>query len=228
MSDNAVTSVTPLKGLRGMIASNMRRSLDEAAQLTHHAECELEALLTYKERLKEEGTRVSVEDLLADCVVKALVNHPGLNGRIEGQEIRHYRNVHLCFAIALSKNKLIAPAVFNANELTLTDRAAARKSVLERAKEDGLLVSEMTSGTFTLSNLGRSRVRFFTPIINLPQLAILGIGETYTKPVENSAGHWEMRRFMGLSLTFDHRAVDGGPAAEFLSDLCGVIESVGD
>ncbi|MCG2580750.1 MAG: 2-oxo acid dehydrogenase subunit E2 [Marinobacter sp.] len=228
MSDSAVTSVIPLKGLRGMIASNMRRSLDEAAQLTHHAECELEALLTYKQRLQEEGTKVSVEDLLADCVVKALVNHPGLNGRIEGNEIRHYRDVHLCFAIALPGNKLVAPAVFNANELTLIERAGARKSVLERAKEDGLLVSEMTGGTFTLSNLGRSRVRFFTPIINLPQLAILGIGETYSRPVENSAGQWEARRFMGLSLTFDHRAVDGGPAAEFLSELCEVIERAGD
>lgn len=226
MSNNTVTSVIPLKGLRGMIAGNMRRSLDEAAQLTHHAECELELLIADRQRLKECGASVSVEDLLADCVVKTLGKHPALNGRVEGKEIRHYRNVDLSFAIALPGNKLIAPAVFNANELSLKERAEARKDMLERAREGLLSVSEMTGGTFTLSNLGRSRVRFFTPIINLPQLAILGIGETYSRPVENSDGHWEARRFMGLSLTFDHRAVDGGPAAEFLSDLCGVIEGV--
>ena len=227
MSDNEITNAIPLKGLRGMIASNMRRSLDEAAQLTHHAECELDSLLSYKETLAASGTRVSIEDLLADCVVKTLEKHPGLNGRLEEKEIRHYRNVHLGFAIALPGDKLIAPVVFDANEKTLAERAEARKSMLERARSGDLSVPEMTAGTFTLSNLGRSRVRFFTPIINLPQLAILGIGETYRRPVENSAGQWETRRFMGLSLTFDHRAVDGGPAAEFLTDLCEVIERAG-
>ena len=227
MSDNNITNVIPLKGLRGMIASNMRRSLDEAAQLTHHAECELDALLTYKETLAGSGTKVSIEDLLADCVVRTLAKHPGLNGRIEDKEIRQYRNVHLGFAIALPGDKLIAPVVFDANEMSLTERADARKNMLERARKGDLSVPEMTAGTFTLSNLGRSRVRFFTPIINLPQLAILGIGETYARPVENSDGQWETRRFMGLSLTFDHRGVDGGPAAEFLSDLCGEIDHAG-
>ena len=227
MSDNDITNVIPLKGLRGMIASNMRRSLDEAAQLTHHAECEIEALLNFKEAMASSGTKVSIEDLLADCVVRTLVRHPGLNGRIENKEIRHYRNVHIGFAIALPGDKLIAPVVFDANEKSLMERAEARKNMLERAKKGELSVPEMTAGTFTLSNLGRSRVRFFTPIINLPQLAILGIGETYTRPVEDDAGQWVSRRFMGLSLTFDHRAVDGGPAAGFLSDLCEEIERAG-
>ncbi|MDL0431572.1 2-oxo acid dehydrogenase subunit E2 [Marinobacter sp. TBZ242] len=211
-----------------MIANNMRRSLDEAAQLTHQAECELDALLTYKKTLAERGTKVSIEDLLADCVVRTLARHPGLNGRLEDKEIHLYRKVHLGFAIALPGDKLIAPVVFDANEKTLTERADSRRKLLERARAGNLSVPEMTGGTFTLSNLGRSRVRFFTPIINLPQLAILGIGEAYTRPVEDSDGQWVVRRFMGLSLTFDHRAVDGGPAAEFLTDLCGVIEHVGD
>lgn len=228
MSVNDVFDAVPLKGIRGMIASNMRRSLDEAAQLTHHAECGLDALLAYKQALEHRGTKVSVEDLLADCVVRVLAQHPGLNGRLEDNEIRHYRDVHLSFAIALAGDRLVAPAVFKANAMDLGERAAARKSMLDRARNGKLSVSEMTGGTFTLSNLGRSRVRFFTPIINLPQLAILGIGETYARPVESESGQWETRRFMGLSLTFDHRAVDGGPAAEFLNDLCKVIERAGD
>ncbi|WP_375170928.1 2-oxo acid dehydrogenase subunit E2 [Marinobacter sp.] len=227
MSENEHINVIPLRGMRGMIASNMRRSLDEAAQLTHHAECELDALLSFKEALAESGTKVSIEDLLADCVVKTLARHPGLNGRIEDKEIRQYRNVHLGFAIALPGDKLVAPVVFDANEKSLTERADARKNLLERARKGDLSVPEMTAGTFTLSNLGRSRVRFFTPIVNLPQLAILGIGETYTRPIEDGAGRWQSRRFMGLSLTFDHRAVDGGPAAAFLSELCEEIESAG-
>jgi len=227
MPDNNIAKVVPLRGLRGMIASNMRRSLDEATQLTHHSECELGPLLAYKESLQESGARVSIEDLLADCVVKTLANHPGLNGRLENNEIHYYRNIHLGFAIALPGDKLIAPVVFDANEKSLAERAEARKSLLERAKEGDLSVPEMTGGTFTISNLGRSRVRFFTPIINLPQLAILGIGETYARATEDAAGQWHTQRFMGLSLTFDHRGIDGGPAAEFLSDLCQEIENAG-
>ena len=214
----------PLKGLRGMIAGNMRRSLDEAAQLTHHSVCCVDNLWLRKKKMAEQGAKISFEDLLAESVVETLKKYPVINGRVEKNEIRLSRSVDLSFAIALPGNNLVAPAVFNADQKNLFDRAVARKDVVERAKAGKLTVSEMTGGTFTLTNLGRSRVRHFTPIINLPQIAILGVGETYSSLSLSDNGELVSTKLMGLSLTFDHRAVDGGPAADFLTDLCRDIE----
>ncbi|MBR9882706.1 2-oxo acid dehydrogenase subunit E2 [Marinobacterium lacunae] len=214
----------PLRGMRGMIADNMRRSLDEAAQLTHHAECDATELFATKERLASQGIKVSIEDLIAQAVVTTLGQHPGLNGRVEQKEIQLYDEIHLSLAMALPGDLLVAPTIFNAGELSLMDRSVARKELAQRAKSGKLSVPEMTGGTFTLSNLGLSRVQFFTPIVNLPQIAILGIGETRLRPCVMPDHSIEARRIMGLSLSFDHRAVDGGPAAAFLSDLCTLIE----
>ncbi|WP_036231907.1 2-oxo acid dehydrogenase subunit E2 [Marinobacterium litorale] len=216
--------VIPLRGMRGMIADNMRRSLDEAAQLTHHAECDATELFATKQRLANQGIKVSIEDLVAQAVITTLGEHPGLNGRVEGKEIRLHDAIHLSLAMALPGNLLAAPTLFNAGELSLMERSAARKELAQRAKENKLSVPEMTGGTFTLSNLGLSRVQFFTPIVNLPQIAILGIGETRLQPRVMSDLSVEPRRVMGLSLSFDHRAVDGAPAAAFLTDLCNLIE----
>ncbi|MBY4675023.1 dihydrolipoamide acetyltransferase family protein [Marinobacterium arenosum] len=220
----AAERVIPLRGVRGMIADNMRKSLDEAAQLTHHADCDATALFETKDRLAEQGVKVSIEDLIAQAVVAALGRHPELNGRVEQGEIRLSSRVHLSMAMALPGNLLVAPAIFDACELPLMERSAARRDLLQRARSGKLSVTEMTGGTFTISNLGLSRVRHFTPIVNLPQIAILGIGETRRKPWVMKDGRIAVRRIMGLSLSFDHRAVDGAPAAAFLSDLCEQIE----
>jgi pyruvate dehydrogenase E2 component (dihydrolipoamide acetyltransferase) len=230
MTTTAVADIrrTPLRGMRAMIAGAMRKSLDEAAQLSHQGECDVTALLEHKAALDEAGIRVSLEDLLAHGLIRALRRHPLLNGRLEGNEILHYGAVHLSFAMALSETQLVAPALFDAERLSLTELAAARKALVARARAGRLSVSEMTGGTFTLTNLGRSRVRFFTPVINLPQLAILGIGETRRVPVVGADGEIRMRSLMGLSLTFDHRAVDGGPAAAFFDTLCRLLEGEPD
>ncbi|MFC6672230.1 2-oxo acid dehydrogenase subunit E2 [Marinobacterium aestuariivivens] len=216
--------VIPLKGVRGMIADNMRKSLDEAAQLTHHADCDATALFETKARLADQGVKVSVEDLIAHAVVAVLGRHPALNGRVEGREIRLDPKVHLSLAMALPNNTLVAPAIFDAGNFSLMDRSAARRELQQRARSGKLSVPEMTGGTFTISNLGLSRVRHFTPIVNLPQIAILGIGETRLRPWVLDSGEIAPRRIMGLSLSFDHRALDGAPAADFLGDLCKQIE----
>ncbi|MDD1792234.1 2-oxo acid dehydrogenase subunit E2 [Enterovibrio makurazakiensis] len=220
MSDNVIA----LKGMRGMIADNMRRSLDEAAQLTHHASCDVTDLLAYKALLSDEGINVSVEDLLCDCVVGVLKKHPEMNGRVEGQEIVLSSAIHLSVAIALPGNLLVAPTIFDAQTLSLQEKREARKALITKARKGKLSIAEMTKGTFTVSNLGLSRVQYFTPIINIPQIAILGIGQTVKRNEINEQGDVETRSILGLSLTFDHRAVDGGPAAEFLTSLCEHIE----
>jgi len=219
-------TIIPLRGMRGMIADNMHKSLLGSAQLTHHAECDATELLACKKRLEIDDIRLSVEDLLIDCAVRALARHPGLNGRLEANEIHLFPAVHMSVAISLPGDLLVAPAIFDAQDMTLSRRAAARQDIVQRGRDGALSVKEMTGGTFTISNLGTTRVRFFTPILNPPQIAILGVGQTAPRPWVTDAGEIEIRPVMGLSLTFDHRAVNGAPAADFLTDLCATIETI--
>lgn len=217
------TRGVPLRGARAMIADKMVASLRDAAQLTHHARADVSALLAAKEALAAEGTRVSVEDLLMAAVVRVLKRHPDINGVVKDRAIYLSDQVDLCVAIALPGNLLAAPAMFGADAMSLTELRAARQDLSARAKANKLTVAEMTGGSFTVSNLGLSRVEQFTPILNTPQIGILGVGrivETATRGPEGIA----FRPFTGLSLTFDHRAIDGAPAADFLSDLCAEIE----
>lgn len=219
--------IVRLSGARGMIAGKMVESLREAAQLTHHAAADATALLTEKARLTESGTRVSVEDLLMLAVVRALKRNPDANGRVEGKEIRLSAAIDLCVAIALPGNLLAAPAIFGAEEMGVEELRAARQDLAARAKSNKLSVREMTGGTFTISNLGLTRVEQFTPIINAPQIAILGVGRSTERAVRAEDGSIAFRPFVGLSLTFDHRAIDGAPAADTLTAICEEIEGMG-
>jgi pyruvate dehydrogenase E2 component (dihydrolipoamide acetyltransferase) len=217
--------VVPLRGVGGMIADKMLRSLSEAAQLTHHADCRADALLGRKAALAEAGIKISVEDLILDRVVATLLRHPDLNGIVKGKEVHLSSAVHLSVAMALPGNLLVAPAIFNSDTMTIEQRSAARKDLADRARKNKLTVSEMTGGTFTVSNLGLSRVKYFTPILNTPQIGILGIGRITEVAFPDGKDGVEFHPVMGLSLTFDHQAVDGAPAAAFLSDLCAAIEA---
>lgn len=217
--------IVPLRGARAMIAQKMRKSLGETAQLTHHADCFADAVLVRKVALQEAGDKVSFEDLILDVVTTTLARHPHMNGTLSEGAVHLSGAVHLGVAIALPGNLLVAPAIFNAHAMSLHERSAARRDLVERAKTNKLTVPEMTGGTFTVSNLGLSRVRHFTPILNTPQIAILGIGCMEDMACRDADGTLTWRPSMGLSLTFDHQAIDGAPAAAFLTDLCQSIEA---
>ncbi len=215
--------IVPLRGARGMIADKMSASLREAAQLTLHARADMSILVGVKGDLAAQGTQVSVEDLLMAVLVQVLKRHPNINGTVRGREVHLSDQVDLGVALALPGNLLAAPAIFDADSKSLPELHSARQGLLARAKVNQLSVAEMTGGTFTISNLGLSRVEQFTPIINTPQIAILGIGRLVETPVR-SGDNLVWHPFAGLSLTFDHRAIDGAPAAEFLTDLCDAVE----
>ena len=218
--------IIKLTAMRGMIASKMLESLATSAQLTHHAECDVTGLQAMKTRLQGEGLKASVEDLIVDAVVKSLKQHPNLNGLLVDKEIQIKEAMNIAVAVALPGDLLVAPAIFDAGKMDLAARVAARRDLVERAKINKLTVREMTGGTFTISNIGLTRVRHFTPILNVPQLAILGVGETALRPWVVHDAAVLPRPVMGLSLTFDHRAVNGAPAAEFLTTLCKTIEGM--
>ncbi len=217
--------VVPIRGVRAMIADKMQKSLSEAAQLTHHAECDVTALNAKKAALAEAGDKVSVEDLLIEIVVGVLQRHPDINGTVQGKEVHLSKAVDISVAMALPGNLLVAPAIFDAQDEGLMELRASRRDLSSRAKTNKLSVTEMTKGTFTISNLGLSRVHQFTPILNTPQIGILGVGCAVMRPVQGENGI-ELRPHIGLSLTFDHKAIDGAPAADFLTDLCNTIEGV--
>ena len=207
-----------------MIADKMLKSLAEAAQLTHHARCDVSALIAWKTALTQAGEKISVEDLLLHRLVECLRRHPAMNGTIAGREICLHSAVHLSVAMALPGNLLVAPTIFDADRKSVAELRAARRDLSARAKANQLSVTEMTGGTFTLSNLGLTRVHHFTPILNVPQIGILGVGRVEDRACKAADGGIDWRPMMGLSLTFDHRAVDGAPAADFLTDLCETIE----
>lgn len=214
----------PLKGMRKMIAAKMRESLQTTAQLTHHAECRLDALKARRAELKAEGSAVSVQDLLLLKVIETLKAHPGLNATLDGEVIEHHAAVHLGLAIPLPGDLLVAPALFDADRLDGEGLYQARKALADKALAGKLSVKELTGATFTVSNLGLSRVHHFTPVLNPPQVAILGVGGIQRRLELGPSGELVEVEWMGLSLTFDHRAVNGAPAADFLDDLCRRIE----
>ncbi len=214
----------PLKGMRKMIAAKMLESLQTTAQLTHHAECRLDALKARRAELKAAGSAVSVQDLVLLKVIETLKAHPGLNATLADEVIHHHAAVHLGLAIPLPGDLLVAPALFNAEQLDGEELCQARKALVDKALASKLSVKELTGATFTVSNLGLSRVHHFTPVLNPPQVAILGIGGVQRRLELSASGALVEAEWLGLSLTFDHRAVNGAPAADFLDDLCRRIE----
>jgi len=223
---SSAAKVVPLKAVRGMIADAMVKSLATGAQLTHHGSADATSLMAEKARLSEAGTKVSVEDLLMLAVVRALQKNPEANGRVEGREVHLSDAVDLSVAIALPGSLLVAPAIFGVDTMDVSALRAARQDLAARARTNKLSVTEMTGGTFTVSNLGLTRVEHFTPIINAPQICILGIGRMTDRAVRAPDGGIELRPYVGLSLTFDHRALDGAPAGDLLTSICDEIEGM--
>ncbi|MGM0691914.1 MAG: 2-oxo acid dehydrogenase subunit E2 [Pseudomonadota bacterium] len=223
---DGTTPTIMLRGMRGMIASKMLQSLQQSAQLTHHAGARLDALQALRQHRRDAELPVpSLQDLLLRLIVQTLADYPALNATLEENCITRHAAVHLGLAIPLPDDLLVAPALFDAQALSLGELTGARRALTEQARAGKLGVKVLTGATFTVSNLGRSRVHHFTPVLNTPQVAMLGIGGVETRAVPASDG-WRAVEVIGLSLTFDHRAVNGAPAAAFLDALCERIEGL--
>lgn len=214
----------PLRGAQQMIAEKMHKSLMQAAQLTHHTQCSAFAFEQRRATIHDTGGKASVQDLVNHYLVSTLVEHPMFNATFENNTIRLHKAVHLSIAMSLDDGMLVAPALFDTQEMTLKRLSDERRELAVRARAGKLSVREMTGGTCTVSNLGLSRVKYFTPILNIPQVAIIGIGAIEQRLIKAEDGQIENYPFLNLSLTFDHRVVNGAPAAAFLDALCSRIE----
>lgn len=213
----------PLDGIRGVIARRMAESAASVAPVTLTTEADATHLVEHRAALAEQGIRVSFNDLLLHLLAGVLPRHPRLNASLRGEHIHVWKEVHLGLAVDTDRG-LMAPVLRNADCKTLVEIAAETRGLIASARAGTLRLEALRGATFTLTNLGMFGIDAFTPIVNLPECAILGVGRIKEVPAVVD-GRIEIRRRMWLSLTFDHRLIDGGLAARFLQDLVHHIES---
>jgi len=218
--------VYPLAGMRQIIADNMMTSLHGSAQLTVFVTCDVTDLHAWLGRLRAsadaEGPRFSYNDFIALAVCRTLPKHPMLNSWLTEDGITVHGQVNLGIAVALDDG-LMVPNVKNAQQLSLSELGLEIRKLAGLARKGGLTMDEIQGGTFTISNVSMLGVDGFTPILNPPETGILGVGRAMQAPAVHN-GQIAVRRLMTLSLTFDHRVVDGAPAMRFLRSLADLLE----
>jgi pyruvate dehydrogenase E2 component (dihydrolipoamide acetyltransferase) len=218
-------SVTPLAGVRRVIAERMAASAFTAPHVTLLREVDATAFVETRSQLNagQPGDgKISYNTLLVAVVARALRQHPGLNACLIDGEIRAYAGVNVALAVDTPRG-LLAPVIRHADRLTLGDIQRLGDELIARALAGTSTPDDLAGGAFTITNLGSLGVDGFTPIINQPQAAILGVGRIVRKPAEHN-GNLALREMLTLSLSFDHRIVDGAPAARFLQSVAEMIE----
>jgi len=219
----ALPSRLPFAGMRQAIAEQMVHSLSTMAQVSMSTRADVTELKATREALGARwGRKPSYTDFLVKAVVAALQEHPLLGARLEGDEIVMPTELNVGVAVAL-EDGLIVPVVRNADRLTLLEIGDRVQDLAERARRNALAVEEVTGGTITITNLGMYGIDAFTPIVNPPEVAILGVGRI-DQHLALVDGQVLARDVMTLSLTVDHRIVDGAPGARFLQTLVGLLE----
>lgn len=210
----------PLSPMRRAIARRMMESLHTAAQLTMTMQADVTSLVEAREQWKP-ALAVTYTDLIVRAVALALRQHAQIAVRWAEDAIEHLSEIHIGVAVAL-EDGLVVPVVRNADRLSLNELSAEIRRLSERARNGQLTEVEMSGGVFTVTNLGMYGVDVFTPILNPPESAILGVGRIYEQLVRSAQGiFW--RQMMTLSLTVDHRIIDGAPAAAFLQSICRLL-----
>lgn len=215
-------SIIPMKGMRGTIAARMVQSLTEMAQLTHGFEVTMDAVVdlrgTLKEQYRDLGLQVpSLNDFIVRAASLALRKHPILNSTIVDKEIHLLSHIHMGMAVAVPGG-LMVPVIRDADTLSIFELARITRELAEDCRAGSISLDALEGGTFAVTSLGTYGVDMFTPVINPGNVGILGVGRL------REGGKWEGERFvktqvLTLSLTFDHRVVDGAPAAEFLQTV---------
>ena len=222
----------PLSNVRKLIAKAMHSSLQNSAQLTHHMSADVRSLLEARQKIKrnlvsdKSQQDITLNDMVCWCVIRALLKFPEANSHFLENHINTFNKVHLGLAVDTQRG-LMVPSVRNADEMDLVTLSKELKSIAESCKKGSVNpeLIQSTSATFTVSNLGNYGVEMFTPVVNLPQVAILGVCTIINRPADIGNNIFGFVPYMGLSLTYDHRAIDGGPATLFLKEIKDQIEA---
>ena len=214
-------------GIRRAISKSMHTSLSTMAQLTHNVSFDASAILAYRKTLKAAGGEyagITLGDIILYAVSRTLLNHPDLNANmLDDNSIRRFNHVNLGVAVDTPRG-LMVPTIVHADQMSLLEISKAVKELAAECRDGGINPDKLSGGSFTVSNLGNMGVESFTPVINPPQTGILGVCGTIDRVRKAADGSIEIYPAMGLSLTYDHRAVDGTPAAKFQKELCTNLE----
>lgn len=218
----------PITRIRKVIAENMHASLANMAQLTLNRTFDATAINTLRKQMKaSEGMgleKITINDFILFAVARTLMDFPDINANFVDNKMRRFTHAQLGVAVDTPKG-LLVPVLKNADQMSLREISRQVKIKAAACKEGSLPPNELSGGSFTVTNLGSKGIESFTPIINAPQTAILGVCGLTLRPRETAEGEIEFYQAMGLSLTFDHRVVDGAPAAEFLRVLAYRLEN---
>ena len=223
----AAATTVPIAGMRKTIGDRMMQSLSTMAQLTLVTEVDATRFVELRTNLASQHAaavdfKISFNDLLARIVTRALVEQPNMNATLNGDVIVQNRQVNIGLAVEVPSG-LVVPNVKNAQNMQLVELASALHGMTADIGAGNLNLDDLTGGTFTITNLGALGVDAFTPVINPPECAILGVGRIVPKPAVVD-GEIAVRQMMTLSITFDHRLNDGAPAARFLQRISQLIE----
>ena len=215
-------------GIRRAISKSMHQSLSTMAQLTHTTSFDATAILNYRKALKAAGGEyagITIGDIILYAVSRTLLNHKDLNANmLDDNSIRIFNHVNLGVAVDTPRG-LMVPTIFHADEMSLLEISKAVKELAAECRDGAISPDKLSGGSFTVSNLGNMGVESFTPVINPPQTGILGVCSTVERVRKAADGSIEIYPAMGLSLTYDHRAVDGTPAAKFQKELGSNLEN---
>jgi len=223
------SELIPWSPLRKAIAEKMVASKTTIPHVTMTAEVNLTKVIDLRNQLlpmieQRTGERLSYLEIFAKATMIALKDFPIFNAHATDEGIKRFSAIQLGIAVALSEG-LVVPVISSADQLGLADLTTAIKEKTRKAREGTMTNAEMSGGTFTISSLGKTKVKQFTPIINKPEVAILGIGGIYEKAIFNqTAVEVKNQSFVELNLSFDHRVVDGAPAAAFLTKIVTLLE----
>ena len=224
--------VKKLTNIRKLIAKSMHESLQNSAQLTHHLSADARKLLALREEVKKAQKidanypNITLNDMVCWAVIRALEKNPEANSQFLGDSIKTFKQVHLGLAVDTPRG-LMVPVLKNANDLSLKGLSSNLRTLAEGCRKGGIdpELLQSAAGSFTVSNLGNYGVEIFTPIVNVPQVAILGVNTIIQRPADIGGGIIAFVPYIGLSLTYDHRAIDGGPATLFLKEIKMQIEN---
>jgi len=227
--DLPVRESVPLSGIRGVIAERMANSALLTARVTMFMDVDMTVLVAARDGLKmkadSEGWDFApgYNDLIALAAAQALREHPYMNARLTADAIEHLESVNIGMAVDTERG-LMVPVVHGADQLSLHEFVKRFRALIEQARDGRILMEDLTGGTFTITNLGMYDIKAFTPVINLPETAILGVGSIEQRPAAFE-GELCLRYMMTLSLVFDHRVVDGAPAARFMQAIKSLLEA---
>lgn len=218
-----------LTGMRQVIAQRMMSSLQNTAQVTLQLKADITKLMSFRKELKQKVNQplvdgqLSLTTLVTKAAILALKDTPKMNAWYHDGLYEKVTDVNIGMAVAVD-NGLVVPVVKSADSMTLTELGRSLNSVITDAREGTLESSAYSGGTFTISNLGKSGVEYFTPVINQPEIGILGVGTLLKELALNDDGKVNQLLKLPLSLTFDHQIIDGAPAADFLAEIVSYLE----